>query len=134
GMYCSPRPGPNDCIPIWFGGHYSERLIRRVATLGDGWLLSSVLGMTLEEKAQAIATLKDRFSAAGRDPSTLEICDEVPAVGGSVARSLEQVPGLAEIGVTVVRLHLRRFASADQAPSVLEEIVRGFEPFRQIEV
>jgi len=135
GMHCSPRPGPNERIPILFGGQFTPKLIRRVATLGDGWLIYGGLGLSLEAKAAAIATLKQRFVEAGRDLSTLEVCDGLEAVDGSVARSVEAIPNLARIGVTTVRMHLRRFSTnPDEVLPALEEVVRRWKPYRDIEV
>jgi probable F420-dependent oxidoreductase len=135
GMFCSPRPAPGERIPVWFGGKFTPRQIRRVVRLGDGWMPFGGLRMTVEEKAAAVRELRSRFMAAGRDPATLEICDALPAVDGSLERSMEQIPALAEAGVTIVRIHLRRFSSGpgDVVPT-LEEVVRRFEPLRALTV
>ena len=133
GMFCSPRPAPGERIPIWFGGKFTPRQIRRVVTMGDGWMPYGGLRMSLEQKADAIAELRARFVAAGRDPATLDICDGVREVDGSVARSLELIPAMAEAGINVFRVHLRRFAPGpDEVLPVLEEIVRRFEPYRAL--
>jgi probable F420-dependent oxidoreductase len=133
GMFCSPRPSPGERIPVWFGGKITERQIHRIVELGDGWMPYGGLRMSVPEKADAIATLRERFVAAGRDPSTLEVCDGIAAIDGSVARSLEEVPALAEAGVTVIRVNLRRFASGpDDALATLSEVVRRFEPLRSL--
>jgi probable F420-dependent oxidoreductase len=133
GMFCQPRPGPGERIPVWFGGKFTPRQIRRIVTLGDGWMLYGGLGMSLAQKTEAIATLRERFIAAGRDPLTLDICDGIAAIDGSVARSMDQIPALADAGVNVIRVHLRRFASSpDQALSVLDEVVKRFEPMRAL--
>jgi len=106
-----------------------------VVSVGDGWLLFGGLGMTMSQRADAIAELKQAWADAGRDPARLELDDDVTPVNGDVARSLEQVPELAEAGMTTVRVHLRRFGkSPDPMLPVLEEVVRRFEPYRSIEV
>ena len=134
-MYCSPRPGPGERIPILLGGEFAPRLVRRVVSVGDGWLLFGGLGMTMSQRADAIAELKQAWADAGRDPARLELDDDITPVNGDVARSLEQVPELAEAGMTTVRVHLRRFGkSPDPMLPVLEEVVRRFEPYRSIEV
>jgi hypothetical protein len=93
------------------------------------------LRMTVAQKAEAIATLRERYVAAGRDPRTLEVCDALGEVEGSIGRTLDQVPALAEAGVTVVRVHLRRLArSPDEVLPTLEEVVRRFEPLRALHV
>jgi probable F420-dependent oxidoreductase len=131
GMFCSPRPSPGERIPVWFGGKFTERQIRRIVKLGDGWMPFGGLRMTVAEKAAAIATLRERFVSAGRDPTTIEVCDALASVDGSLERSMEQIPALAEAGVTIVRIHLRRFSASPEAMlGTLEEVARRFEPLR----
>jgi probable F420-dependent oxidoreductase len=132
-MFCSPRPAPGEKIPVWFGGKFTPRQIRRVVTLGDGWMPYGGLNMTLEQKADAVATLRRAFVEAGRDPATLDICDGLSEVDGSLERSLEQVPALAEAGINVIRVHLRRFArDPDAVLPLVEETARRFEPLRAL--
>jgi probable F420-dependent oxidoreductase len=133
GMFCSPRPGPGERIPIWFGGKLTPRQIKRVVTLGDGWMPYGGLRMTLDEKAAAITRLREAYVAAGRDPATLTICDGLPEIDGSVSRTLEQIPAMAEIGINVFRVHLRRFVHApDDVLPLVAEAARGFEPYRAL--
>jgi probable F420-dependent oxidoreductase len=133
GMFCSPRPAAGERIRVWFGGKFTPRQIRRVVTLGDGWMPYGGLRMTLDQKADAIAMLRERFIAAGRDPATLDICDGVRDVDGSVARSLEQVPAMAAVGINVFRVHLRRFAnSPDEILPLVGEVTRRFEEYRAV--
>jgi alkanesulfonate monooxygenase SsuD/methylene tetrahydromethanopterin reductase-like flavin-dependent oxidoreductase (luciferase family) len=127
GMHCQPRPAPGERIPVWFTGKYTPRLVRRVVTLGDGWMPYSVYGMPLEQKAGAIRELRQRFSESGRDPDSLEIGDVLPPVEGSLTRSLEQLPAILEAGVTTVRVPLRRLVtSPEQVPAVLDAAVTRF--------
>jgi probable F420-dependent oxidoreductase len=131
GVFCSPRPAPGERIPVWFGGKFTPRQIRRIVTWGDGWMPYGGLGMTLQQKADAIATLRDRFASAGRDPYTLDVCDGLGAVDASLEKSMATIPALVDIGVTVIRVHLRRFAtSPDDVLPTLERVVKLFEPFR----
>jgi probable F420-dependent oxidoreductase len=133
GMFCSPRPAPGERIRVWFGGKFTPRQIRRVVTMGDGWMPYGGLRMTLQQKAEAIAALREGFAAAGRDPATLDICDGVRDVDSSVARSLEQVPAMAEAGINVLRVHLRRLApSPDDVLPLVEEVTRRFEEYRAL--
>jgi hypothetical protein len=83
--------------------------------------------MTLDQKADAIRQLRDRFAAAGRDPDTLEIGDVLPPIEGSVARSMEQAPAMLAAGITTLRVPLRRLVTApEQVPDVLHEAVTRF--------
>ena len=125
GMYCSPRPAPGERIPVWFTGKFTPRLVRRTVALGDGWMPFGVYGMTLAEKAVAIGQLRARFEEAGRDPDSLEIADTLPLVEGSLERSLDQIPALAEAGITVIRIGLRRVVSdPSEIPAAIDLLAR----------
>jgi alkanesulfonate monooxygenase SsuD/methylene tetrahydromethanopterin reductase-like flavin-dependent oxidoreductase (luciferase family) len=133
GMFCSPRPAPDERIRVWFGGKFTPRQVRRVVGLGDGWMPYGGLNMTLEQKAHAVATLRQGFIDAGRDPSSLDICDGLRSVDGSLERSMDQIPDLAEAGINVIRIHLRRFSSGpDAVLSLIEQATRRFEEFRAL--
>ena len=135
GMFCSPRPPAGERIPVWFGGKFTERQIRRVVELGDGWMPFGGLRMTVPRRRPRSPSCGQRYVAAGRDPATLEVCDALGSAGGSVERTLEQVPALAEAGVTIVRAHLRHLSKGpDTVIDTLEEIVRRFEPMRSLNV
>jgi probable F420-dependent oxidoreductase len=135
GMFCSPRPAPGEHIPVWFGGKFTPRQVRRVVNLGDGWMPYGGLRMSIDQKTDAIRTLREAFIAAGRDPATLDICDGLRELDGSVARTLEQVPAMAEAGINVIRLHLRRFSrSPDEVLPLVAEVARRFEEFRALRV
>jgi len=133
GMFCSPRPAPDERIRVWFGGKFTPRQIRRVVGLGDGWMPYGGLNMTLVEKAHAVARLRQGFMDAGRDPATLDICDGLGSVDGSLARSMDQIPALAKAGINVIRIHLRRFSSGpDEILPLIDEVTRRFEAFRTL--
>ena len=135
GMFCSPRPAPGERIKVWFGGKFTPRQIRRVVTLGDGWMPYGGLHMTLAEKAEAVARLREAFAQAGRDPASLDICDGLASVDNSIARTLDQIPAHAEAGINIIRVHLRRLAKdPDEVLPVLEQVVRRFEPYRALKV
>ncbi len=133
GMFCSPRPTPGERIRVWFGGKFTPRQIRRVVTLGDGWMPFGGLNMTVQEKAHAVDTLRQGFAEAGRDPATLDICDGLRGIDGSLERTMDQIPALAEAGINVIRVHLRRFSSGpDEILPLIEEVTRRFEEFRAL--
>jgi probable F420-dependent oxidoreductase len=54
-------------VPLWIGGN-GPRPERRVVELGDGW---APLTGTFDERAAAIARIKGRARAIGRDPDAL---------------------------------------------------------------
>ena len=106
----SPRPAAGERIPVWFGGKFTPRQIRRIVELGDGWMLYGGLGMTLEQKARS----RSPPSASVSSPPAATRRRSISATGcrkstARSARSMEQVPAMAEAGVNVIRVHLRRF-------------------------
>jgi probable F420-dependent oxidoreductase len=56
-------------IPIWFGGT-DDRVLRRMAQLGDGWLPST---RPIEQAGPMLDKLSHYLEAAGRDQSTFGI-------------------------------------------------------------
>jgi alkanesulfonate monooxygenase SsuD/methylene tetrahydromethanopterin reductase-like flavin-dependent oxidoreductase (luciferase family) len=63
-----PKPPQGSRLPIWIGGR-SDRALRRVGELGDGWL-----GNQLADAASArlcIDTIHRHAEAAGRDPKSI---------------------------------------------------------------
>jgi probable F420-dependent oxidoreductase len=63
-----PKPPQGGRLPIWIGGR-SERALRRVGELGDGWL-----GNQLADAASAraaIDAIHRHAAAAGRDPKSI---------------------------------------------------------------
>ena len=118
---------------MWFGGKFTPRQIRRVVHLGDGWMPFGGLNMSVQQKADAVAMLRQGFVDAGRDPATLDICDGLRMVDGSLERSLEQIPALATAGINVFRVNLRRYSTGpDDVLSVINEASRRFEEFRAL--
>jgi alkanesulfonate monooxygenase SsuD/methylene tetrahydromethanopterin reductase-like flavin-dependent oxidoreductase (luciferase family) len=63
-----PKPPQGGRLPIWIGGR-SERALRRVGELGDGWLGNQLSGA--EDARAAISTIKRYAEAAGRDPASI---------------------------------------------------------------
>src|SRR5205823_5976552 len=53
-MWCEPRPNSADDIPIWFGGKFTPRLVRRVVELGHGWIPFQGYGESLSEIATKV--------------------------------------------------------------------------------
>ena len=67
-MAMEPKPPQGGRLPIWVGG-MSDAALRRVGTLGDGWLASQISDAASAKRAlDAIARAAE---AAGRDPKTI---------------------------------------------------------------
>jgi probable F420-dependent oxidoreductase len=115
-----PRPAQEPHPPIWIGGNGS-RARQRTADRGHGWcpfpapaaLAASARTVALdttEQLADAIADLRARLDAGGRDPDGVDIAFTCAAGGdpGSddfdVARHLDGLAELSALGVTWVQV------------------------------
>ena len=98
-----PRPAAGT-IPIWIGGH-TERALRRVATLGDGWHAAFP---TPDKMRDGIAELRTACARAGRDPSTVTISARVGLPARKTAEELiAELRALRDMGVGHVILESR---------------------------
>ena len=88
-------------IPIWFGGS-DERVLRRIARIGDGWL---PLRGSYEERRAAIARLHDYARQEGRDPADIGIESWVSIGGLSPDQWVEAVQEWKELGATHVSVN-----------------------------
>ena len=67
-MAMEPKPPQGGNLPIWIGGH-SERALKRVGALGDGWLATAITDAEVARRCKAkIAMYAEE---AGRDPNAL---------------------------------------------------------------
>lgn len=57
-------------IPLWFGGK-SERMLRRIGELGDGWLPFTRQGDPIEDARRGMERIRHYAREAGRDPAAI---------------------------------------------------------------
>ena len=67
-MAMEPKPPQAGDLPIWVGGT-SDRALRRVGEVGDGWLATAIEDETTARTA--VQSIKAYAEAAGRDPEQL---------------------------------------------------------------
>jgi probable F420-dependent oxidoreductase len=112
---CRPRPA-HGTIPIWIGGH-TDRALRRVVELGDGWHAAFP---RRDDMAEALTRLRGACAKAGRDPASLTISARMglsakqPAAG-----TLAEVRALRDLGVDHLILE-PGVRDADTMTSVIE--------------
>jgi probable F420-dependent oxidoreductase len=100
---CSPRPAPG-AIPIWIGGH-TDRALRRVVELGDGWHAAFP---TAAEMAEGVKRLAAACRGAGRDPATLTLSVRLGLAARRPAEELAaELRALRDLGVRHVILESR---------------------------
>jgi probable F420-dependent oxidoreductase len=129
-LWCEPRPHQAGGIPIWFGGGPTDATARRIAALGDGWLPVGV--MRFDDLTAGIEKIRAAYRDAGRDPADLGVRAGVAVTTRDdgrldLTRTLEDVPRLADAGVTLISLALGRFLQdrGDVAP-FLSEVAAAF--------
>jgi probable F420-dependent oxidoreductase len=121
--FCSPQPVQSR-LPVWFGGTLSDRMLRRVVELGDGWI--PIMGATTDEVrdgAARIAAATDRHIDIQSRASTIVgedgKADAVATISG--------VPELVASGVTDVTVNIAAFApTIAEAPEALATLGAAF--------
>jgi probable F420-dependent oxidoreductase len=127
-MYCEPRPEHVDDVKIWFGGKFTPRLVRRVVELGHGWIPFQGYGESLEEIGGKVRVLRAAMRDAGRDPGTLDVAYWMRTRGRTLEQVLEDIPRMAENGVTVGEFLFAPYAESPRGvPSFLEKLARARE-------
>ena len=69
GAGINPRP-TRGTIPVWFGGGREERVLRRIARMGDGWFPQ---GAPDEKMVERLAMFRGFIAEAGRDAADVGI-------------------------------------------------------------
>jgi probable F420-dependent oxidoreductase len=124
-----PKPRQPGGVPIWISGTVNNRVVRRLATFGSGWI---PWGEAAADPVAGIAEMKERLAAAGRDPSDLQVTATLPLVKGDdgaldVERTMAQVPPFAAAGITDLR---GRFHLPDDRSAAIDELSRIVAAFR----
>ena len=98
GVSSFPRPTQPGGVPIDIGGT-SPAAITRAARRGDGWLS---LGLRGDRLAEAMRTLANEATAAGRDPAAIDVTLSGVTTSASVDRStLEQMGAMGARRVVI---------------------------------
>ncbi len=88
-------------IPIWLGGG-AEQVLKRVATLSDGWILT---GPPSEATQQRLERIRAYAEEAGRDPATIGIEGGVRIAEGGPDDWMKTVEVWRALGATHVCLN-----------------------------
>ena len=122
GVHLEPRSRQAGGPPIWFGGAFGKRMIRRVVRHGRG------LAPLPRASSGDLSTLADAMIGAGRNPSELDLITGIRpkfdnAVGpADLAASLADIPSLVDLGYTTFVLWPGAFAAhRDELGDVLEQ-------------
>lgn len=107
-------------IPILIGSGNDERLLRRVARLGDGWL-------PLWDPVEAMPVLRRFLEEEGRDPATFPVMARMRAAPDGPRAWIEEAKRLQAAGVTDINIG----AQAETRSRSLARILEVREVLRQ---
>ena len=88
-------------IPIWFGGR-AEKLLKRVARLGDGWF---PLFRPDQEGGALVQRMRDLAAEAGRSPDAIGIESWVSIRGRSQDEWIAEVEAWKSLGATHISVN-----------------------------
>ena len=124
-------------IPIWFGGgpgsvggrssRLSDRVLRRIARMGDGWLPT----MDPDEEGRAtIARLHEHMREAGRDPADMGLQGSVPIADQTPEEWVQRALAWRELGATHLAVGTGNvgFSTVGEHVEALRRVKEAVEP------
>jgi probable F420-dependent oxidoreductase len=128
-IHMMPKPRQPGGVPIWVSGRVNERVARRVARFGSGWI---PWGEDAADPAASIPRMRDAVASAGGNADALQIAGNLPVVRRD-DRSIDPEPTMANVpplvaaGVTDFRVFVTVPETFDEALASLSPIVEAFQ-------
>jgi probable F420-dependent oxidoreductase len=126
-IHSMPKPRQDGGVPIWVSGRLNSMVIERVVRFGSGWI---PWGNDARDPLAGLPRLREALSAAGREPSDLQVAGTLPIVRGpsgiDVAASVAAVPDLVAAGITDFRANLAVPEDPAEALDLLSPLVSAF--------
>jgi probable F420-dependent oxidoreductase len=121
--FCAPLPLQSR-LPVWFSGSLTERNLRRIVELGDGWI--PIMGASITD----IRAGAQRLRAATSRPIHVQ-APALPATRADGSRdpvaTMAAVPTLVAAGANDIYVNIASFAgSVQEAPTALKALVEAF--------
>jgi probable F420-dependent oxidoreductase len=107
--FCAPRP-VQERVPVWFSGTLTERNLRRIVELGDGWI--PIMGSTPDDVRAGARRLRSAFAHAGRSIGSLHVQGALSPVRDDRGRldlpsTVARGSALVDAGATDLSVHLK---------------------------
>jgi probable F420-dependent oxidoreductase len=127
-IHMMPKPLQPGGVPIWVSGRLNERVARRLARFGCGWI---PWGEDADDLVVSIPRMRDAVAAAGGDGDVMQVAGALPAVRREdrsidVDATMERVLPFVDAGVTDFRAYLPVPSSYDGAVEYLGGIADAF--------
>ena len=128
-IHSMPKPLQPGGVPIWVSGRCNERVARRLARFGSGWI---PWGEDAADPVASIPRMRTAVDAAGGEGAALAVLAPLPVQrrpDRSVAldATMARLAPLVEAGVTDVLAHVPVPDSYGGARDVYSELVAAFE-------
>ena len=131
-IHMMPKPVQPGGVPLWISGRMNERVARRIARHGHGWI---PWGDDAADLTSSIPKMRDAVARAGGAADDLEVAGTVVLKKGD-DRSIDydatmaDVPRLVAAGVTDFRAFVNLPDAYDDAVAYLQPIVEAFRAAR----
>jgi probable F420-dependent oxidoreductase len=127
-IHMMPKPQQVGGVPIWVSGRLNERVTRRLARFGSGWI---PWGENAENVATSIPRMREAVTAAGGDGDAIQVAGTLPAVRRDdrsidLDATIERVLPLVDAGVTDFRTRLPVPSDHDAAVDYLRGVADRF--------
>jgi probable F420-dependent oxidoreductase len=126
-IHMMPKPLQPGGVPIWVSGRLNERVARRLARFGRGWI---PWGEDADDLVGSIPRMREAVAAAGGDGAAIQVAGILPAVRREdraidLDATMARVLPLVEAGVTDFRAHLPVPKEYDAAVEYLRDIAEA---------
>jgi probable F420-dependent oxidoreductase len=127
-IHMMPKPVQPGGVPLWVSGRVNERVARRLARFGSGWI---PWGEDAADLATSIPRMREAVTNAGGNADTLQVAGNLSVVRRAdrsidPERTMADVPQLVASGVTDFRAFVKTPETFDEALASLSEIVEVF--------
>jgi probable F420-dependent oxidoreductase len=128
GIHMMPKPTQPGGVPLWISGRLNDRVARRLARYGSGWI---PWGDDANDLVASIPRMRDAVADAGGDAAAIQVAGTLPVLRRSdrsvdLDATMDGVGDLAAAGVTDFRAHLEIPEQYEAAVASLEEVVSSF--------
>jgi probable F420-dependent oxidoreductase len=128
-IHSMPKPLQPGGVPIWVSGRCNERVARRLARFGSGWI---PWGDDAADPVASIPRMRTAVDEAGGDGAALAVLAPLPMQrqpdrSVDLGATMSRVAPLVEGGVTDLLAHVRVPDSFGGARDVYSELVAAFE-------
>ncbi len=121
-IHMMPKPAQAGGVPVWVSGRCNERVARRLARFGSGWI---PWGEDAADPVASIPRMRAQVDAEGGDGAALMVLAPVGAT------QMDQVPAFVTAGVTDFLVYLQPPASYAGAHEAYSELLSAFGESRR---